>query len=102
MQLLPVFQNLQGYRFLAFVVEAPNNHTKGTFTKFLLDFIPIVNLLLWFIQIISLIIIKSMVVNSVLVGIWVRIFILAIDFSFDELASPFVLSIEIQIIYDIK
>jgi len=93
MQFFPIFQYLQSNYFLALMIKASYNNSKGSLSKFLLDFISIIYLFFSFIKIISLVVIKTMIVNSVLVSIRVRIFILTIDFTFDELTETFVFGI---------
>lgn len=93
MQFLPVFQYLQGNYLFALMVKAPDNDTEGSFAKFLLNLIPVINLFLCFIQIVSLVVVESVVEYGRLVIARIRVLILTIDFALYELAHAFVLGI---------
>jgi hypothetical protein len=79
------------------VINTSENNSKGSSSKFLLNFISIHDLIFWLIDIICLIVIKSMVINAVYrFVLW--IFILACKFSFDILTNTFVFHVETSII----
>ena len=61
MQFLPILENLDSYSFFILVIKAFQNHTKCSPAQFLLYLIPILYLILRFIQVISLIIVKTKV-----------------------------------------
>ena len=61
MQLLPILENLDSYSFFILVIKAFQNHTKRSSAEFLLYLISILNLILRFIHVISLIIVKTKV-----------------------------------------
>ena len=84
------------------MIKAPDYNAKGTFSKFLLYFVSVVDLFFWLIQIVRLIIVKSVIVDCVLVGIWVGILVLAVYLSFYKLSNPFMLGVQIQIVYYIE
>ena len=61
MYLLPILENLDSYSFFVLVIKAFQNHAKCSSAQFLLYFIPILNLVLRFIHVISLIVVKTKV-----------------------------------------
>jgi len=61
MQFLPILENLDSYSFFILVIKAFQNHTKCSSTQFLLYFIPILNLILRLVHVISLIVVKTKV-----------------------------------------
>ena len=77
------------------MVEASDNNTEGTLTEFLLDLVPVIDLFFGFVEVVSLVVVETMVVDGVLVGIWVWIFILTIDFAFYELTRTFIFCVQI-------
>ena len=101
-QFLPVLQDLKSHYFFAFVIEAPNNHTKCTFSKLFLNFISVIDLLFGLVQVISLIIIESVIMNCVLVGIRIWILILTVNFTFDKLADALMFCVEIEVVNDVE
>ena len=76
MQLLPILENLDRYSFFVLVIKAFQNHAKCSSAQFLLYFIPILNLILCLIHIISLIVVKTEVEYSRWVS-FLRVLILA-------------------------
>lgn len=80
------------------MVEAPNYNSEGSLAKFLLDFVSVIDLFLGFVEVVSLVVVESMVVNGVGVLVGVRVFVLAINLAFYELAYAFVLCAQVQIV----
>lgn len=81
------------------MIKAPDNDSEGTLTEFLLNFIPVVDLFLRLVKIVSLVIVESMVIYRAMVSIWVRVLILTIYLTLYELANALVLRIQIKIVY---
>ena len=102
MQFLPILQNLKSDCFFLFVIIAPNNDTKGTFSKLFLNFVSVIDLFFGLVQIISLIIIKSVIVKCVCVSIRIGILILTVNFSFDKLTDAFVFCVKIEVVDDVE
>ena len=94
-ELLPVFQNLKRYDLFAFVIKASNHNAESALAKLLLYFVSVIYLFFWFIQVISLIIVKSVIVDCILVGVGARVLVLTVYFAFDKLSNSFMLGIQI-------
>ena len=92
-EFLPVLEDLDRNMLFGLVVKAPEDHTKGTSSQFLLYLIPIENLILGFVKIVRLIIVKAMIVWWTY--ILLRVFILTGHFILDVLTNSFVLSIQV-------
>ena len=95
-EFLPVLEDLDRNMLFGLVVKAPEDHTKGTSSQFLLYLIPVENLILGFVKIVRLIIVKAMIVWWT--DILLRIFILTCHFIFDILTNSLVLSIQVQVV----
>jgi hypothetical protein len=92
MQLLPILENLDSYSFFILVIKAFQNHAKCSSTQFLLYFIPILNLILRFIHVISLIVVKTKVEYSRWIR-FLRVLILARELSAVVSANTFELRV---------
>ena len=92
MQLLPVLENLDSYSFFILVIKAFQNHTKCSPAQFLLYLIPILYLILRFIQVISLIIVKTKVEYPRWIS-FLRVLVLARELSTGVSANTFELRV---------
>jgi hypothetical protein len=100
-QLLPVFENFQGYSLLALVIIASHDYTECTLAKFFLYFISVIDLFLGFVKVIGLVVIKSVIKNCIcLLRCW--ILILTIYFTFYKLTNSLVLGVQIKVVDGIK
>ena len=77
------------------MIKAANHNAKGALSKFLLYFISVIYLFFWFIQVVGLIIVKSVIVDCILVGVGARILVLTVYFAFYELSNSLMLGIQI-------
>lgn len=93
MQFLPVLQDLHCHCLAQLMVEAAYHHAESTLSQFLLHFVTIVYLLFRLIEVVSLVVVEAMVVDGVRIGIWLRVLVLTVDFTANELAYPFVLCV---------
>lgn len=96
MQFLPIFKDLDGDVLLGLVIKASEHHTECTSSEFFLDLIPIENLIFSLIEVVSLIIVKAMVVRWSDIFLW--IFILTCHLTFDVLANPLILRVEVKVV----
>lgn len=101
MQLLPILENLDSYSLFILVIKAFQNHTKCSSTQFLLYFIPILNLILCLVHIISLIIIKTKVEYAGWIS-FLRVLILAGELFSVVPANTFEFGVQVDVIYLIK
>lgn len=92
MQLLPVLENLDSYSFFILVIKAFQNHTKCSPAQFLLYLIPILYLILRFIQVISLIVVKTKVEYPRWIS-FLRVLVLARELSTGVSANTFELRV---------
>lgn len=77
------------------MVKASYHDAKGTFPKFLLDFISVIDLLFGLVEVVCLVVVETVVVDLILIVVHIRILVLAVDLAFDELADALALGVEV-------
>ena len=98
MQLFPVFEYFDGNGFFVFVIEAFKNNSKSSSSELFLNFVSVLYLVFCFINVVSLIIVKTKVVYSICISLGIWIFVLASQLSFIILSYSLILSIKIYVI----
>ena len=97
MKLLPILKDFNSACFFVFMIITSKHNTKSTSTQFLLNFISIMNIVFLIINEISLIIIKSMIINTARIFIF-GVFILTSQLILNIRPNTFILLIEITIV----
>jgi hypothetical protein len=96
-QLLPIFEDLDGHKLLGLVVEALEHDSECSSTEFLLDFISVLDLILGFVEVIGLLIAEAIVEDAGRCDVFLGVFVQIVDFVFVVFAMAFVVRIKVYV-----
>ena len=100
-ELLPVLQDLQSDYLLLLVVVAPNDDTKGSSAQLLLDFVPEVDMILCFVEVVSLVVVEAVVVHAA-GRLRIRVLVQTCQLVLDKLTDALILTVHIEVVDGLK